>query len=329
MHRSFLAYFLNSPHLHICFGGEGAVKDVSKEWHPAALNSRTQALGTSEQSPAATWTGLDQPLEKSRFNSLSCPSSLAMHPSLITLCLAALTSFTLVLSMPNPSPLLGSNWGSPKRYVHLQTSSDINNFYLEISLSGKVRKTTRRTSYSVILLKSEARDRIAIFGVKSNRYLCMDVDGNPFTSTVCNRDECLFHHKLLENHRDVYYSCRNSMLLNLEGARQPFVEGHNLPASSLFLSERNTVPLERLLRRERRNRQVDLSDPLRMHPQPWEGSDSMQYPDLDLDLDQDQDQDVELPELGRAVSRETVISSFYDDPLQVHSKHLNSPRNMG
>lgn len=34
----------------------------------------------------------------------------------------------------------------------------------------------------VILLKAETRERIAILGVKSSRYLCMDLEGNPYSS---------------------------------------------------------------------------------------------------------------------------------------------------
>lgn len=50
---------------------------------------------------------------------------------------------------PNPaSPLLSSSWGNPRRYVHLRTSTELNNFYLEISLTGHVRTTTHRGSYS-------------------------------------------------------------------------------------------------------------------------------------------------------------------------------------
>lgn len=50
---------------------------------------------------------------------------------------------------PNPSsPLQSSSWGNPRRYVHLRTSTELNNFYLEISLTGHVRKTTHRGSYS-------------------------------------------------------------------------------------------------------------------------------------------------------------------------------------
>ncbi|CDQ64297.1 unnamed protein product [Oncorhynchus mykiss] len=242
-----------------------------------------------------------------------------MRDAVLVLLLAVLQGFRLVDALPNPSPLLGSNWGNPRRYVHLQTSSDVNNFYLEIRLNGHVRKTTLRSSYSVILLKAETRERVAILGVKSNRYLCMDALGNPFSSTVCHKEDCLFNHKLLENHRDVYYSCRTGILLNLEGIKQVFTVGQNLPQTSLFLSEKNTVPLERLLHREKRNRVVDPSDPYNMLGQTEEDEDSRAMPELDDTLEMDQE--AELPE-GRNISRETPQSPS-DDPWNVHS--LNPP----
>uniref|UniRef100_A0AAY4BT31 FGF n=1 Tax=Denticeps clupeoides TaxID=299321 RepID=A0AAY4BT31_9TELE len=152
-----------------------------------------------------------------------------MHPSVLALCLVALQSLEPADSAPNPdsSPLLASNWGNQRRYVHLQTSSELSNFYLEISLHGHVRRSANRGSYSVVLLKAETRDRLAILGVKSNRFLCMDAEGKLYSSAVCNQEQCLFNHKLLENHRDVYYSAKTGMLVNLEGARQVYSAGQS------------------------------------------------------------------------------------------------------
>ncbi|KAJ8007065.1 hypothetical protein DPEC_G00113700 [Dallia pectoralis] len=240
-----------------------------------------------------------------------------MRKAIFALILAVLQG--LVDALPNPSPLLGSNWGNPKRYVHLQTSSDVNNFYLEISSNGNVRRTQIRSSYSVLLLKAETRERVAILGVKSNRYLCMDAMGNTFSSTICQKEDCLFNHKLLENHRDVYFSCKNGILLNLEGAKQVYTVGQNVPQTSLFLSEKNTVPLERLLHREKRNRvQVDPSDPHNMMGQTEEVDDSRAMPETE---DVETDQEFEVPE-GQHISRETPDSPF-DDPWHVQS--LNAP----
>ncbi|KAI7792143.1 fibroblast growth factor 23 [Triplophysa rosa] len=245
-----------------------------------------------------------------------------LQSSILALWLTALQGFRPADTAPNPSPLLGSNWGNPRRFIHLQTTSDLNNFYLEISSNGHVRKTTHRGSYSVILLKAETRDRLAIFGVKSNRFMCMDAGGTIFTSTVCNKDDCLFHHKLLENNRDVYYSSKNNILLNLDGAKQVYTAGQNLPQSSLFLSEKNTISLERLQHRERRNRQVNPSDPLNALRR-GEGSDSRAVQEDDGDFDFE-------PSEGHNISRETLVSPSDDDPWDlVQDMSPSSPRIAG
>lgn len=73
---------------------------------------------------------------------------LGLRDTVLALLLALLREVPLGESAANPSPLVGSNWGNPRRYVHLQTSTDLNNFYLEIRLDGTVRKTTVRSAYS-------------------------------------------------------------------------------------------------------------------------------------------------------------------------------------
>uniref|UniRef100_A0A3Q3VK95 Uncharacterized protein n=1 Tax=Mola mola TaxID=94237 RepID=A0A3Q3VK95_MOLML len=251
--------------------------------------------------------------------------------TVLALLLAVLQGFPLGETAPNLSPLVGSNWGSPRRYVHLQTSTELNNFYLEIRLDGTVRKTTVRSSYSVISLRAETRERIAILGVKSSRYLCMDLEGNPFSSHICLRDDCLFNHILLENNRDVYYSSRTGILFNLEGSRQVFSAGQNLPQTSLFLPRKNTVPLERLLlHRGKRNRVVDPSDPHSVYVgQAEEGSDSRAVPEDDADLDMEVEVEVEAGDDGRNVSRETPLAPSAHDPWNVHSPNPASPRSSG
>ncbi|KAM8908189.1 fibroblast growth factor 23 [Spinachia spinachia] len=247
-----------------------------------------------------------------------------MRRAVLALFLAALHhGFPAGETAPNPSPLVGSNWGNPRRYIHLQTSTDLSNVYLEIRLDGAVRRTTLRSSCSVILLKAETRERVAILGVKSSRYLCLDAEGKPFSSPTCLRDECLFNHRLLENHRDVYFSSRTGILFNLEGSRQVFSAGQNLPQTSLFLPKRNTVPLARLLlHREKRNQVVDPSDPHNVYQGPAEnGSDSRAVPEDDVEA--------EVGDDVRNVSRETPVAPSTHDPWDVHSSNPGSPRSTG
>ncbi|XP_074554800.1 fibroblast growth factor 23 [Halichoeres trimaculatus] len=255
---------------------------------------------------------------------------LGFRDTVLALFLAVLQGVPLGETAPNPSPLVGSNWGNPRRYIHLQTSTDLNNFYLEIKPDGTVRKTTIRSSYSVILLKAETRERIAILGVKSSRYLCMDLEGNPFSSPTCLRDDCLFNHKLLENNRDVYYSCRTGILFNLEGSRQVFSLGQNLPQTSIFLPRKNTVPLERLLLREKRNQVVDPSDPHNAFlGRAEEGSDSRAVQEDDTDLELEVEVEIEAGDDGRNVSRETPQAPSAHDPWNVFSSNPASPRSSG
>ena len=151
----------------------------------------------------------------------------------------------------------------------------------------------------------------------------------PLPQPVCHRDECLFNHKLLENNRDVYYSCRTGILFNLEGSRQVYSAGQNLPQTSLFLPKKNTVPLERLLlHREKRNQVVDPTDPHSFFMgQTEEGSDSRAVPEDDADLEVEVE--VEAGDEGRNVSRETLLDPSTHDPWNVLSSNPASPRSTG
>ncbi|XP_072311236.1 fibroblast growth factor 23 [Eucyclogobius newberryi] len=255
---------------------------------------------------------------------------LGLRDTVLALVLALLRLIPFCESVANPSPLVGSNWGNPRRYVHLQTSTDLNNFYLEIREDGSVRKSTVRGAYSVILLKSDTRERIAILGIKSSRYLCMDTEGTPFSSPICLREDCLFNHRLLENNKDVYYSSRTGILFNLEGSRQVFSAGQNLPQTSQFLSRKNTVPLERLmLHRDKRNQLVNPSDPHNVYVVHTEdGADSRALPELD-DVEFELEVETEAGDDGRNVSRETPLIPNVHDPWNVHAVNPSSPRSAG
>ena len=159
----------------------------------------------------------------------------------------------------------------------------------------------------------------------------------PVLQPTCLRDDCLFNHRILENNRDVYFSSRTGILFNLEGSRQVFAAGQNLPQTALFLPKMNTVPLERLLlHREKRNQVVDPSDPHNVYfVQTEEGSDSRAVPEEDADLEVELELEVEVEvevevgDDGRNVSRETPLAPSTHDPWNVHSSNPASPRSTG
>lgn len=131
----------------------------------------------------------------------------------------------------------------------------------------------------------------------------------------------------------MYYSSRTGILFNLEGSRQVFTAGQNLPQTSLFLPKKNTVPLERLLlHREKRNQMVDPSDPHHVFlGQTEEGSDSRAVPEDDAELEVELEAEVEV-EAGddvRNVSRESPMAPSNHDPWSVISSNPGSPRSTG
>lgn len=146
---------------------------------------------------------------------------------------------------------------------------------------------------------------------------------------VCLREDCLFNHKLLENNRDVYYSTRTGILFNLEGSRQVFSVGQNLPQTALFLPKKNTVPLERLLlHREKRNQVVDPSDPHNVLLLPEDGSDSRAVREDDGDLEVEFE--TEAGDDGLNASREIPPQAAPNhDPWNVQSSRQASPWSTG
>ncbi|XP_051780507.1 fibroblast growth factor 23 [Erpetoichthys calabaricus] len=179
------------------------------------------------------------------------------------LCFVMLYCSLVIECLPNPSPLLNPTWGDPRKLVHLYTSSDRRSFHLAISLDGQVDGTPEQTAYSAMLIKSEERGLVAILGVKSERYLCMDAKGKLFSSSHCTKD-CLFYQERLENGYDVYRSSEYNLVVNLGGSKHVYITGHNLPPYSQFLSRQNTVELEHFFHRQSRNVHTDPSDPFGM-----------------------------------------------------------------
>lgn len=126
----------------------------------------------------------------------------------------------------------------------------------------------------------------------------------------------------------MYYSSRTGILLNLEGSRQVFSVGQNLPQTSLFLPKRSTVPLEHLLlHREKRNQLLNPSDPHSLYYLEQTEEDSRPVPEDDADLDVEVE--TEAGDDGRNGSRETPLAPSIHDPWNVHTFNPASPRSSG
>uniref|UniRef100_A0A8D0EF21 Fibroblast growth factor 23 n=1 Tax=Salvator merianae TaxID=96440 RepID=A0A8D0EF21_SALMN len=166
----------------------------------------------------------------------------------ITLCFLKIILLTvfdwkLAAAFPNASPLLDPSWGSTDSLLHLYTSTARNSFHLQINSNGKVDGSPYQTIYSALMIKSEGPGYVVINGVKSGRFLCMDVNGNIFGSHYFSFEDCTFKHWTLENGYDVYQSPKYNYLVSLGKAKQPLFPSMNPPPYSQFLARRNEIPL--------------------------------------------------------------------------------------
>ncbi|XP_015266666.1 PREDICTED: fibroblast growth factor 23 [Gekko japonicus] len=157
--------------------------------------------------------------------------------------LLAVCSWEGIAAFPNASPLLSPNWGNTDSLLHLYTSSARNSFHLQIHSNGRVDGSPHQTVYSALVIKSEGAGFVGISGVKSGRYLCMDLSGTIFGSHYFSYEDCTFKHWTLENGYDVYQSPKHHYLVSLGKAKQPLFPGMNPPPFSQFLSRRNEIPL--------------------------------------------------------------------------------------
>ncbi|XP_077166080.1 fibroblast growth factor 23 [Paroedura picta] len=157
--------------------------------------------------------------------------------------LLAACSWEGITAFPNASPLLSPNWGNTDSLLHLYTSSARNSFHLQIHSNGHVDGSPHQTVYSALAIKSEGAGFVVISGVKSGRYLCMDLNGDIFGSPYFSYEDCTFKHWALENGYDVYQSPKHHFLVSLGKAKQPLFPGMNPPPFSQFLSRRNEIPL--------------------------------------------------------------------------------------
>ncbi|XP_036312949.1 fibroblast growth factor 23 [Pipistrellus kuhlii] len=189
-----------------------------------------------------------------------------MPRACLGLLVCVLALHCMVRAYPNSSPLLGSSWSG---LTHLYTASARNSYHLQIHKDGHVDGTPHQTIYSALRIRSEEAGFVAITGVMSRRYLCMDFRGNIFGSHHFSPESCRFSQQRLENGYDVYHSPQHRFLVSLGRAKRAFLPGTNPPPYSQFLSRGNEIPLFRFhtpapRRRHTRSAEDDNSaaDPL-------------------------------------------------------------------
>uniref|UniRef100_A0A8D0H4L9 Fibroblast growth factor n=1 Tax=Sphenodon punctatus TaxID=8508 RepID=A0A8D0H4L9_SPHPU len=180
--------------------------------------------------------------------SIFCPVPAAPIPcaslALLGLCFATLAS---PLPFSDAGPHVNYGWGEPIRLRHLYTTSKhgLFSYFLRINGDGRVDGTSTQTSHSLLEIRAVAVRTVAIKGVHSSRYLCMEEAGRLHGLLRYSTEDCSFEEEIRPDGYNVYKSKKYGISVSLSSAkqRQQFKGKDFLPLSH-FLPMINSVPVE-------------------------------------------------------------------------------------
>ncbi|XP_042298491.1 fibroblast growth factor 19 [Sceloporus undulatus] len=151
------------------------------------------------------------------------------------------------LPRSDAGPHLSSGWGEPVRLRHLYTASrqGLCSYFLRIQADGRVDGTSAQEPHSLLEIRAVSVRAVAIKGVRSSRYLCMEEQGRLRGMLRYSTDDCSFEEEMRPDGYNIYRSKKYGILVSLSNARQrqQFKGKEFLPLSH-FLPMINTVPVE-------------------------------------------------------------------------------------
>ncbi|XP_030055314.1 fibroblast growth factor 19 [Microcaecilia unicolor] len=160
---------------------------------------------------------------------------------LMELCLAR------VVHPIDAGPHVNYGWGEPIRLRHLYTASKhgLFSYFLRISEDGRVDGVSVQSSHSLLEIRAVAVRTVAIKGVHSSRYLCMDSDGRLHGLISYSPEDCSFEEELLPDGYNMYKSKKHGIPISLSRDRQrQQYRGSGILPLSHFLPMINRVPVE-------------------------------------------------------------------------------------
>uniref|UniRef100_A0A670ID24 Fibroblast growth factor 19 n=1 Tax=Podarcis muralis TaxID=64176 RepID=A0A670ID24_PODMU len=182
------------------------------------------------------------------------------------LALAGLCLVTLARSLPltDAGPHVNYGWGEAIRLRHLYTAGRHSSFsyFLRINSDGRVDGASAQNLHSLLEIRAVSVRTVAIKGVESSRYLCMEAEGrlrglcnpghvfseeNPrgaYSELSYSTEDCSFEEEMRPDGYNIYKSKKYGVLVSLSTARQRQQnKGKDFPLSH-FLPMINTVPVE-------------------------------------------------------------------------------------
>ncbi|XP_061077254.1 fibroblast growth factor 19 [Conger conger] len=148
----------------------------------------------------------------------------------------------LCFPLPQAGPHIANGWGDAVRFRHLYAARQ--GLHLQINADGKVHGSASQSSYSLLEIRPVDTGFVAIKGVTSSKYLCMEGTGSIYGSATYVKEDCSFLERILSDGYSVYFSSKHGAPLSLSGDRQqPQLPGKAPLAPAQFLPMMSTQSL--------------------------------------------------------------------------------------
>ncbi|XP_022601032.1 fibroblast growth factor 19 isoform X2 [Seriola dumerili] len=148
-----------------------------------------------------------------------------------------------VVCMPlsEQGPHIDHGWDQVVRLRHLYAARP--GLHLLISGDGQIHGSAVQTRTAGLLeIRPVDPGCVAIRGVATARFLCIEGDGSLYSSHTYSRDDCSFREQILPDGYNIYISDRHGALLSLGNQRQR-LQGRDrgVPALAQFLPRISTL----------------------------------------------------------------------------------------
>ncbi|KAG7235332.1 hypothetical protein INR49_002755 [Caranx melampygus] len=147
-----------------------------------------------------------------------------------------------VVCMPlsDQGPHIEHGWDQVVRLRHLYAARP--GLHLLISGDGQIHGSAVQTLHSLLEIRPVDPGCVAIRGVATARFLCIEGDGSLYSSHTYSRDDCSFREQILPDGYNIYISDRHGALLSL-GTQRQRLQGRDrgVPALAQFLPRISTV----------------------------------------------------------------------------------------
>ncbi|KAK7169775.1 hypothetical protein R3I94_000115 [Phoxinus phoxinus] len=145
------------------------------------------------------------------------------------------------LPLPDSGPHLANDWGEAVRFRHLYAAR--RGLHLQIHTDGHISGSRMQSSDSLVEISPVDTGTVAIKGVASSRFLCMDRRGKLYGSHTYSKEGCSFLERIQPDGYNIYISSNYGVLVSLAK-----LHSHDGTTASQFLPMVNTLsqdPTER------------------------------------------------------------------------------------